>query len=76
MDYKSLKKIFDEKHTLKFKLYSLEYIIESVENGVVIYPIIYDKRKSYYNSFDQLFNNFTVYNESIIKSINRIILID
>ena len=60
MDCESLKKIFEEKHELKFKLYSLECIIKSTDNGVVIYPIIYDKRKSYYNSFDELFNNYTV----------------
>lgn len=76
MNYESFKKIFEEKHVLKFKLYSLEYIIEPSENGVVIYPIIYNKRKSYYNSFDELFNNYTVYNESIIYSINRITIIN
>lgn len=76
MTYETLKKVFDEHHKVKFKLYSLEYIIEQLENEVVIYPTIYANRKYHYKSFEDVFNNYTVYNENIIYSIDRITIIN
>lgn len=74
MDFKSLKKIFDEKKELRFKLYSLDYIIKQVDDKIMIYSILYDNKKNYYNSFEELFNQYTVYNVSLMDSIDRIIL--
>lgn len=76
MVYDDIKKIFITNNKLKFKLYSLEYIVEQEENCVEIYAIYYENRKKQYNSFDELMNNFTVYNEPLINQMNRIQIIN
>ncbi|MBP3841568.1 MAG: hypothetical protein IK997_05600 [Bacilli bacterium] len=76
MVYDDIKKIFITNNKLKFKLYSLEYIVEQKENCVEIYAIYYENRKKQYNSFDELMNNFTVYNEPLINQMNRIQIIN
>ena len=72
MSYDDLKSIFDAKKEIRFKLYSLDYIIEMIDNTVQIFAIDYPTRKSKYNSIDELFNCFTVYNEPLITLINNI----
>ena len=63
------------KNKVKFKLYSLEYSIEKVNNYVQVYAIDYPTRKSKYNTLEDLFNNFTVYNEPLITLLGNIKLI-
>ena len=41
MSYESFKTAFAENGTIKFKLYSLEYLIERIDNCVQIYVIDY-----------------------------------
>ena len=72
MSYESIKNEFESNNRIKFKLYSLEYLIERVDNYVQVYAIDYPTRKSKYNTLEELFNNFTVYNESLISLINNI----
>lgn len=72
MSFDDLKNIFDAKKEIRFKLYSLDYIIETTDNIVQIFAIDYPTRKSKYNSIDELFNYFTVYNEPLITLINNI----
>ena len=72
MSYESIKNEFESNSRIKFKLYSLEYLIERVDNYVQVYAIDYPTRKSKYNTLEELFNNFTVYNESLISLINNI----
>ena len=72
MSYESIKNEFESNSRIKFKLYSLEYLIERVDNYVQVYAIDYPTRKSKYNTLEDLFNNFTVYNESLISLINNI----
>lgn len=74
--YEDLKKKFEINKKIKFKLYSLEYIIEMIDNDVVIYPEIYPQRKSKYFSFDAVMSYFTVYNEPLIENIDRINIIN
>ena len=76
MDYNNLKQLFETNHKLHLKLYSLEYNIEAFDNKVVIYAIYYEKNKKYFNSFDELINNYTVYNEPLINQLNRIKVLD
>lgn len=76
MVYDDIKNIFIANNKLKFKLYSLEYMIEQKENYVEIYAIYYKNRKKQYNSFDDLMNNFTVYNEPLTNQTNRIQIIN
>lgn len=75
MSYESIKSEFETNNRIKFKLYSLEYLIERVDNYVQVYAIDYPTRKSKYNSLEDLFNNFTVYNEPLITLLGNIKLI-
>lgn len=71
-----LKELFDKQHEVKFKLYSLEYVIKEIDNKIAVYPILYESKKSFFNSLEEALNNYTVYNESIIENLNRIIIIE
>ena len=53
----------------------MEYVVEQKENYVEIYAIYYENRKSKYNSFKELFENYTVYNEPLITLLDRIVLL-
>ena len=75
MKYEDLKKKFEINKKIKFKLYSLEYIIEEINDKVIIYAILYSNRKLSYNSLDEAFSNFEVYNVSLMESLDRIQII-
>ena len=47
-----LKERYEKNNEVKFKLFSLEYIIQKVDDKVVIYPLLYSNRKSTYSSLD------------------------
>ena len=72
MDYNNLKQLFETNQKLHLKLYSLEYNIEVIDNKITIYAIYYEKNKKYYSSFEDLMNNYTIYNEPLINQLNRI----
>mgnify|MGYP007101872507 FL=1 len=72
MRLQELENIFNSSGELKFKLYSLEYIIRKIDNGVEVYAILYQNRKKVYSSFQEAMNSFTVYNESLVDNIDRI----
>lgn len=74
MDYNQLYELFLNKKVIHFKLYSLEYNIEEEDNKVVIYANYYEKNKRYFNSFEELMNNFNIYNEPLINQMDRIII--
>ena len=73
--YQELENIFNTSNEIKFKLYSLEYIIRKIDTGVEVFAILYQNRKQTYSSFSDAMNNFTVYNESLIDNIDRIQII-
>lgn len=75
MRYQELENIFNTSNEVKFKLYSLEYIIKKVETGVEVYAILYPSRKLTYPTLADAMKNFTVYNESLIENIDRIKII-
>ena len=75
MVVKELKELFERNREVRFKLYSLEYVIKEMDNKINVYPILYETKKSFYNSFEDALNNYTVYNESIIDNIDRLILL-
>lgn len=70
-----LKERYEKNNEVKFKLFSLEYIIQKADDKVVIYPLLYSNRKSAYSSLDETLNYYTIYNESIIENMDRIILL-
>lgn len=70
-----MENIFNISNEIKFKLFSLEYIIKKTDNRVEVYPILYPNRKNYYSSFKEAMNSFEVYREPLIENINRIRII-
>ena len=74
MNYNQLYELFLNNKVIHFKFYSLEYNIEEESNKVVIYANYYEKNKRSFNSFEELMNNFNIYNEPLINQIDRIII--
>ena len=76
MSFKELQEIFESDNVIKFKLYSLEYVIELVDNIIVVYAIDYSGRKEKFNSLKEAMNNFKIYSEPLISQIDKIELVD
>ena len=76
MTLNDMQSIFDTNNNIKFKLYSLEYIIEQKDGFVEIYAIDYASRKNKYKTFKDAINNFKVYNEPLSEQLNRIVIIN
>lgn len=72
MSIEEIKKNFETNKEVRFKLYSLDYVIKQLEDKIVIYPVIYETKKSIYNSIDELLNYYLIYGESIIDNESRI----
>lgn len=72
MSYENLERIYNEKGILKFKLYSLTYIVDKTANGPVIYVETLPARKVSFSTFEDLIQSFTVYNEILLDNLNRI----
>lgn len=70
-----LKERYEKNKEVKFKLFSLEYIIQNIDNNVVVYALLYSNKKNYYSTIDEALNCFTIYNESILDNIDRVILL-
>ena len=70
-----LKERYEKNNEVKFKLFSLEYIIQKNDNGVEVYPLLYSNRKNRYSSLEEALNYYIIYNESIIENIDRVILL-
>lgn len=75
MSLNDLQTIFDSNNKIRFKLYSLEYVIEKVGNHVQAYAVDYSTRKSQFKSFKEAMNNFKVYNEPLVEQLNRLIVV-
>ena len=67
--------IYQKQKEVRFKLYSLEYIIKEENNLIVIYPLLYPQKKSRYKTIEELLNYYMIYNESILENIDRLIII-
>ena len=72
MNYETMNSIFESNNNIKFKLYSLDYVIENVNGIIQVYAIDYPTRKSKYNSFKEAMNSYKVYNEPLIQQLDRI----
>lgn len=77
MNIERLKDKLTKNNKVMFKLYSLEYVIELVDNNYVqIYSPTYSNNIRKYNNINELLNNFRVYNETLLESENRIVVYD
>ena len=77
MNIEKLKDKLAKNNKVMFKLYSLEYVIEWVDNNYVqIYSPTYSNDIRKYNNINELLNNFRVYNETLLESEKRIVIYD
>lgn len=67
-----LKERYEKNNEVRFKMFNLEYIIQKIDNNVIVYPLLYSSRKSIYSNLDDALNYYTIYNESIIDNLDRI----
>ena len=75
MNIEKLKDKLAKNNKVMFKLYSLEYVIELVDNNYVqIYSPTYSNDIRKYNNINELLNIFTVYNENLSEVQERIII--
>lgn len=65
MNIDEIKRVFNRRGKVIFKLYGMEYTIIKNSNFVSIYPNVYIERIIHYNDLDTLLANYTVFNESI-----------
>lgn len=72
MNVDEIRRLFNRRGKVTFKLYGMEYIIIKNSNSASIYPTIYNERIASYNDLDTLLANYTVFNESIIDCQNDI----
>lgn len=76
MNMKDLQEYFDNNNIIKFKLYSMNYIIKRKNDCIEAYAEDYSGRKEKYNSFKEAMNNFKVYTEPLMNQIDKIELMD
>ena len=76
MNIEKIKTLIQEKKEVKFKLYSLEYIIRINDNMFEIFSPTYSNDIRKYNSIDDLLTDFSVYNTNLIDSQDRIIILE
>ena len=72
MTYETLNAEFEANKMIRFKLYSMEYIVEQKEDCVEIYDIYYECRKAKYSSLRELLENYTFYNQPLINLLDKI----
>lgn len=75
MIIEKIKDVFNNNSEVHFKIYTLEYTIKKDNDNVIIYADLYNGKKEIYNCLDELLNNFTIYNETLIENEDRIIII-
>ena len=74
MNIEEIKHLLAKDNRVIFKLYSLEYAIEIVDNQVRIYSLTYPDNIKFYSTLEELVNNFRVYNESLVDVEDRIVV--
>lgn len=72
MNIDLIKEKLNASEQVKFKLYSLEYVIEKKDNRYIIYAILYPDKKNSYTTIDDLLDNYTIFNENIRDNEPRI----
>ncbi len=65
MNIEKLKTIFQEKGIVRFKMYGLDYTIEKVESGIIIYADLYSNKKTLFQTIDEILKLYYIYNENI-----------
>lgn len=74
MNIGKIKNILAKNNKVTFKLYSLDYEINIVDNYIQIFSLAYPKLVKIYNTLEELLNNFQVYNESLLEVEDNIMV--
>jgi len=72
MNIDAIKEKLNTNNQVRFKLYSLDYLIEKVDNRYIINAILYPDKKNSYSTIDELLDNYTIFNENIRDNEPRI----
>ena len=72
MNVDQIKKILSVEQKVKFKLYSLEYVIEIIDGKAIIYSQLYPSKKTTFNNIDELLEQYLIFGENIKENDNRI----
>ena len=67
MNIDEIKRVFNRRGKVNFKLYGMEYTIIKNSNSASIYPSIYNDRIIHYNDLETLLAKYTIFNESIYE---------
>lgn len=65
MVLEKIETILNDKNKIEFKLYGVKYTIEKTEDSFSIYHTSNDLRQTKYLSLNELFKEYTVYNEAL-----------
>lgn len=66
MNIDEIRRVFNRRGKVTFKLYGMEYTIIKNSNSASIYPNVYAERIVHFNNLDSLLAKYTVFNENII----------
>lgn len=72
MNIEELKRIYNEKSKVSFRLFGLDYTIEQNESGVIIYADMYHKKYKFFPNIDNLLSYYYIYGEELITYNNKI----
>lgn len=65
MNIEKLKDILSKNNKVTFKLYSMDYVIELLDNKLLLYSPTYPHDKRIFKDINELLSNFRVYNETL-----------
>ena len=76
VNLKEFQEYFDNHNGIKFKLYSMNYIIDKKDDYIDAYAENFTGRKERYKSFKDVVNNFKIYNEPLLSQLDSIQIIN
>ena len=72
---KKMQELFDNNNYIKFKLYSMNYIIQQKNDFIEAFAEDFPGRKEQYRTFKDAVNNFKIYNEPLLSQLDSIQII-
>lgn len=76
MVLEKIEEIINNKNKVNFKIYGVIYTIERNEDNYLIYQTLNNLRQERYNSLNEIFREYTIYNESLVDNHDRIEIIE
>ena len=76
MKFNDLENKLNVSPMLKFRLYSLTYVIKRDKDAYIIYSENYEEAKKTYYSLKKLVNDYMIYNENIKSNLDKIDIVE